>query len=230
MEIKESGVPRLSCDCRQSFNSYFVGFYMLKHFKYSCLFFLLFFFSFQKTSAQDSVKIGRYRLPAIIVGEDTIPVINLPLVTVADFADPMILKNVQAYYRLRFNVIKVYPYAKLAAVKLNEMNEYAATLSNAKEKKKYIKETEKQMKIDFEEQIKNLSISQGDVLIKLINRETGNTSYELIKELRGSLSAFFDQGVARLFGHNLKDTYEPEGKDKTIEDIVRQIESGQITF
>lgn len=176
------------------------------------------------------MKVGRFRLPAIIIGEDTFPVINLPMVTIVDFSDPQMLKNLQAYYRLRFNVIKVYPYAKLAAVKLNEMNEHAAMLSKEKEKKKYIKATEKQMKEDFEEQIKNLSISQGDVLIKLINRETGTTSYELLKELRGSLNAFFSQGLAKMFGHDLKDTYEPEGKDKTIENIVKQIESGQITF
>ena len=202
---------------------------MLKNFKHICVLAIL-IHSFSNVFSQDSMKVGRFRLPAIIIGEDTFPVINLPMVTIVDFSDPQMLKNLQAYYRLRFNVIKVYPYAKLAAVKLNEMNEHAATLSKEKEKKKYIKATEKQMKEDFEEQIKNLSISQGDVLIKLINRETGSTSYELLKELRGSLNAFFSQGLAKMFGHDLKDTYEPEGKDKTIENIVKQIESGQITF
>ena len=108
------------------------------------------------------------------------------------------------------------------------MNEHVVTLKTEKEKRKYIKATEDQLKADFEEQIKNLSINQGNVLIKLINRETGNTSYELIKDLRGSFNAFFAQGLAKIFGHDLKDTYEPEGKDKTIEDIVKQIESGQL--
>ena len=152
------------------------------------------------------------------------------MVTVVDFSDPEILKNLQAYYRLRFNVIKVYPYAKLASVKLNEMNEHVTTLKSEKEKRRFIRETEKQIKDDFEDQIKNLSISQGNVLIKLIDRETGNTSYELIKDLRGSFNAFFAQGLAKLFGHDLKDTYDPKGKDKTIEDIIQQIESGQINF
>ncbi len=203
---------------------------MLKKIYFFTLIPLLSLFSFSKLYSQDSLKVGKYKLPAIIIDEDTIPVINLPAVTVFDFADPEILKNLQAYYRLRFNVIKMYPYAKLAAVKLKEMNDHAATITNEKEKRKYIKETEKQMKNDFEDQVKNFSINQGDVLIKLINRETGNTSYELIKELRGSFSAFFDQSLAKLFGHDLKDTYEPEGKDKTIENIIQQIESGQITF
>ena len=191
---------------------------------------VVFLFSVSKSFSQDTTNTSKKKLPGIVVGDDTIPVVNLPIVTVVDFMDPEMMKNLQAYYRLRFNVIKVYPYAKLAAVKLKEMSDHAATLSCNKEKRQYIKETEKQMKDDFEEQIKNLSISQGDVLIKLIDRETGNTSYELIKELRGSFNAFFSQGLAKLFGHDLKDTYEPAGKDKTIENIVKQIEAGQITF
>ncbi len=203
---------------------------MLKNYKFIRSILILSFFSFSKLFAQDSLKVGKYKVPAIIIDEDTVPVINLPMVTVVDFADPEILKNLQAYYRLRFNVIKMYPYAKLLAVKLKEMNDYAATISNDREKRKYIKATEKQMKTDFEDQVKNFSISQGDVLIKLINRETGNTSYQLIKELRGSLSAFVDQSLAKLFGHDLKDTYEPQGKDKTIENIIQQIESGQIAL
>jgi hypothetical protein len=203
---------------------------MMKKMNYFFSISLLFILCSSAAYSQDSLKAGKYKLPAIIIGEDTFPVVNLPMVTIVDFANPEVLKNLQAYYRLRFNVIKVYPYAKLAAVKLKEMNEHAATISSAKERRRYLKETEKQMKEDFEGQIKNLSINQGDVLIKLINRETGNTSYELIKELRGSFSAFFDQSLAKVFGHDLKDVYEPSGKDKMIEDIVQQIESGQITF
>ncbi len=203
---------------------------MLKNLKLFFVLIFLYAISFSKAFSQDSMKVGKYRLPAIIIGEDTFPVVNLPIVTVVDFTDAEMLKNLQAYYRLRFNVIKVYPFAKLAAVKLNEMNEHASALSSEKEKRKFIRETEKQMKEDFEQQIKNLSISQGDILIKLIDRETGSTSYELLKELRGSLNAFFSQSLAKLFGHDLKDNYEPQGKDKTIETIVQQIESGQITF
>ena len=198
--------------------------------KYYFFLFCLVCVSGLKSFSQDSLKVGKYKLPAIIIGEDTFPVVNLPMVTVMDFSDPEVLKNLQAYYRLRFNVIKVYPYAKLASVKLNEMNEHVTTLKSDREKRRYIRETEKQIKDDFEDQVKNLSISQGNVLIKLINRETGNTSYELIKDLRGSFNAFFSQGLAKLFGHDLKDTYDPKGRDKTIEDIIQQIESGQINF
>lgn len=181
--------------------------------------------------AQEPVKVeGGYRLPYIIEGWDTIPVVNLSIVNITDTANPEYLKNLQAYYRLRFNVIKVYPYARLAAVKLNEMNRMMEKMSSKREKKRYRKDVEDQVRKDFEEQIKKLSINQGNVFIKLLDRETGHTSYELIKDLKGSLNAFFAQGVAKMFGHDLKDEYDPEGEDKGIENIVRQIERGEITF
>ncbi len=186
-------------------------------------------FAFSQDPKKDE-KSGGYRLPYILEGEDTIPVVNLPTVNIVDINNPEYLKNLQAYYRLRFNVIKVYPYARLAAVKLNEMELRMASMNSDRERKKYRKAVEDQVRKDFEEQIKKLSINQGNVLIKLIDRETGQTSYTLIKQLKGSLNAFFAQGLAKLFGHDLKDEYDPEGEDKTIEMIVKQIEYGQITF
>ena len=173
---------------------------------------------------------GSYRLPYIVEGEETVPVVNLPMVDIIDMANPDYLKDLQAYYRLRYNVIKVYPYARLAAVKLNEMEAKMSTMKGEREKRKYRKSVEEQVRKDFEEQIKKLSINQGDVLIKLIDRETGHSSYDLISQLKGSLNAFFSQSIARLFGHNLKTKYDPEGDDKTIEMIVNQIETGKITF
>ncbi|HRH65773.1 MAG TPA: DUF4294 domain-containing protein [Bacteroidia bacterium] len=204
---------------------------MKRHHGFYFFIFLSFssFSSFSQAPAKDE-KSGGYRLPYIIEGEDTIPVVNLQSVNITDINNPDYLKNLQAYYRLRFNVIKVYPYARLAAVKLNQMENVMAAMDSDREKKKYRKGVEEQVRKDFEEQIKKLSINQGNVLIKLIDRETGHTSYELIKQLKGSLNAFFAQGLAKLFGHNLKDEYDPEGEDKTIEMIVKQIENGQLTF
>ncbi len=170
------------------------------------------------------------RLPFIIEGTDTIPVVNLPIVNVVDYGNPDYLKNLKEYYRLRFNVIKVYPYARLAAVKLNEMNRRMQTMSSDREKRKYKKQVEEQVRKDFEDQIKKLSINQGNVLIKLIDRETGNTTFDLIKQMKGSLNAFFSQSVAKLFNHDLKEEYDPTGKDKAIENVVLQIERGEITF
>jgi hypothetical protein len=193
------------------------------------IFFLLLFISGISQAQQPIQKNnGQFSVPFVIEGEDTIPVYNLHQVDVVDSAE--YIKNLQAYYRLRFNVIKVYPYARLAAVKLNEMNSKMNKLSSNHARRKYRKEVEEQVRKDFEETIKKMSVSQGKVLIKLIDRETGHTSYDLIKDLKGSFSAFFSQGVAKLFGHNLKSEYDPQGEDKTIENIVQQIERGEIAF
>ncbi len=195
-----------------------------------CVFFLIFFTC--KVYAQQPIQLkdGGYKVPYIVEGDDTIPVVNLPIINIEAAGGDEYLKNLQAYYRLRFNVIKVYPYARLAAVKLNQMNADMAKMKSDRERRRYKKSVEEQVRKDFEEQIKKLSINQGKVLIKLIDRETGNTSYELIKSLKGSLNAFFAQGVAKLFGHDLKSEYDPEGADKAIENIVGQIERGEITF
>ena len=91
-----------------------------------------------------------------------------------------------------------------------------------------MKQAEDELKAEFEGDLKKLSFKQGIILIKLVDRETGNTSYELVQELRGNFTAFFWQTFARLFGYNLKVKYDPLGDDKEIEDIVVMIENGQI--
>ena len=91
---------------------------------------------------------------------------------------------------------------------------------------KYIKESEKKLFDEFEKPLKHLTITQGRILIKLIDRETGNTSYQLIKTLKGNFSAFLWQGIARLFGSSLKSEYDAEGDDKAIEAIVNAIDAG----
>lgn len=195
--------------------------------------FLIILFSFSSTvfaQAPVKVKNGEYKVPYILEGNDTIPVVNLPLINIDEVGNPEYLNNVQAYYRLRFNVLKVYPYARLAAVKLNEMNAKMNVMTTERDRRRYKREVEEQVRRDFEEQIKKLSINQGNVLIKLLDRETGHTSYDLIRELKGSLNAFFAQGLAKIFGHDLKNEYDPEGADKAIENIVRQIETGEISF
>lgn len=168
------------------------------------------------------------RLPYIIEDGDTIPIFTLQTVTIIDSLDPEYYKKLQAYYRLRYNVLKVYPYARLLAVKLNEINTQLATMQSKKERRRYMKEAEEQLKKDFEKDLKSFSESQGRVFTKLIDRETGHSSYELIKDLRGSIKAFFWQNFALIFGQNLKSRYDPNGEDAVIEGIVRQIEEGKL--
>lgn len=167
------------------------------------------------------------KLPYIIEGVDTIPVVNLPDVNIVDFG-PDYEKRLKEYYRLRFNVIKVYPYARLAALKINQLNESLAKLKSDREKRKYRKAFEEQLRSDFGKTIENLSVNQGKIFVKLLDRQTGRTGYEIIKDVKGSFSALLLQTSARVFGHNLKDDYDPQGEDKQIESIVQQIEAGQI--
>src|SRR5262245_49347073 len=100
------------------------------------------------------------KVPYIIEGEDTIPVVNLPIVNITELG-PDYMKNLQAYYRLRFNVIKVYPYAKLAALKINQLNDTLSKMHSDHDRRRYTKEFEKQLRTDFEKQIENLSVNQG---------------------------------------------------------------------
>ena len=132
------------------------------------------------------------------------------------------------YTRLVHNVKKAYPWAKMAGDRLYEVNIHMQTLETDKERKDYIKVVEEELLGNYTEDLKKLTITQGKILIKLVYRETGNTSYSLVAELRGKISAFFWQALARLFGNNLKMGYDPYGEDRQIEEIVVLIENGQI--
>jgi hypothetical protein len=132
------------------------------------------------------------------------------------------------YQRLVYNVKRVYPYAVLVRVRLGEVDSQLKELPDDRERRKYIRDFEKQVFHDYEGDMRQMTITQGRLLIKLIDRETQNTSYDLIRDYRGKLSAGFWQAVARIFGSNLKDEYDPEGEDATIEKIIREIEAGRL--
>jgi hypothetical protein len=132
------------------------------------------------------------------------------------------------YNRLLYNIKLVYPYAKLAKTKLDSLNNGLLKLKTDKEKKAYTKAAERQIKDEFEPIARQLTISQGKVLVKLIDRETGQTCYTLVKDLRGTITAVFWQAVARLFGNNLKSDYDAEGDDKQMEEIIIAIEKGEM--
>ena len=135
-------------------------------------------------------------------------------------------KELIKYQRLVYNIRKVYPYAKLAAAKLTEYKKILDTIPSEKKRKVFIKKAQKELEARFGEEVKNLSFSQGKILIKLIYRQTGNSTFDIVKELRGSFSAFIWQTMARLFGYDLKAPYDPEGEDQAIEKIVRMIDAG----
>jgi hypothetical protein len=130
------------------------------------------------------------------------------------------------YSRLVRNIKKTLPYARIAASKLKVINDSLHQLKTDEERRRYVKEAETQLFAEFESPLRKLTFSQGRMLIRLIDRETGNTSYDLIKEYKGGVSAFFWQGIARLFGANLKDEYCPDTDDRMVEHIIALIDMG----
>ena len=131
------------------------------------------------------------------------------------------------FWRLVSHVKRVYPYAKMAGDKLYELNQHYLTLQSEQDRKAYSKKVEDELRAEFEGELKKLTITQGRILMRLVDRETGHTTYEIVKDFRGSVSAIFWQGVARVFGSNLKSNFDPSsGEDRVIEWIIREIDEG----
>ncbi len=164
--------------------------------------------------------------PSTIIDGDTIAHIQIKEVVKRGRRRFKSRVEMRQYYKMIYNLKKTYPYAKVANAKLVEMNEHIKTLHSKREIDAYIKETEKEVRAEFEKQLVKLTVSQGKMLIKLIDRETGRTSYELVKELKGGFSAGFWQGVARVFGSNLKTKFDPSGEDKVLNDLIILYEQG----
>lgn len=177
---------------------------------------------------QDTIKKEDLILKHRIIDTDTLPHVTLqeiPIIPPYKFKNK---RQKRRYGKLVRNVKVTLPYARKAGKKINEINAELALINDEKEKKAYLKAKEKELFDEFEKPLKKLTFSQGKLLIKLINRETGDTTYKLIKEYKGGVSAFFWQGVARLFGSNLKSQFDREGDDKMIEHIIMLIDSGVI--
>ena len=130
------------------------------------------------------------------------------------------------YHRLIQRVKKVYPYALKASELLDQYEPEYMRLTSDRAKRKLIGKVEDQLMDRYKEEFKKMSISDGRVLIKLIDRQTGRTGFDIIKEFRGGFQAAFWQGIARLFKNNLKDEYDPYGEDLLIEEIVVLVERG----
>ncbi len=132
--------------------------------------------------------------------------------------------NYRRYSRLVRKLRKVYPFAREAVVELQKYNEMYENADNERDKRKYVRQVEKELFRRHEDELKKLTISEGRYLILLIDRETGNTSYSIIKELKGGLPALFWQGIARIFSNDLKEEYDPHYKHFVIEQIVLMLE------
>jgi hypothetical protein len=165
---------------------------------------------------------------AAVYNGDTIPWVGIPEVNIYGERNFKNLKEKQKWDKLKRDVKRVYPYAILAAAKLKEYDRAMEKMPLEAQRKIYMKKAEEELKNQFEDELKKLTMNQGRILIKLIDRETGNTSYNLVKDLRGSFQAFMWQSVARIFGSNLKSEYDANGDDKAIENVIHLIEAGEI--
>jgi len=163
-----------------------------------------------------------------VIDGDTVLQVDLNPITIMPPLTFSSKKEFNRYSKLVYNVKKVYPYSQLVSMQLAEIDANLSQYKTEKEKKKYIDEKEKELKQEFEGQIRSMTFTQGKILIKLIDRETGFTTFEIVKQLRGTLSAYFWQSIARIFSSNLKMEYDAKGEDIMIEDIVVRIENGEL--
>ncbi len=163
-----------------------------------------------------------------VEGADTMLVYMLPPVLVQAEATGQARRNAERADRLTRYVQKVYPYAQLTAKLLSEYDHDLAGISRETDKELYMKLAEVELRAEFEQEIKEMTMTQGRILVKLIDRETGHTSYDLVRQLRGSFQAWMWQGIAKLFGQDLKGEYDPQGDDRLVESVVRRIENGEL--
>lgn len=182
--------------------------------------------STQNTKSRDSleflpvVKPGTLPIRFEIIDGDTIPVYKVDEVYIKEERDSNARKD---YLRLVWNVRVAMPYAKLAAMRIQMLEDNLNLLNTKKAKKKYIKATQKAVKEEFMSDLKNLSRSQGVILLKLIHRETGKTTFEIMKGYKGGASALMWEAMAAVYGASTKDTYDPV-TDHSIEYIIKAYE------
>lgn len=169
-----------------------------------------------------------YLLEGLIVDGDTFPYVKMHKIVI--YPERTFKNNRQRrkYNRLVFNVKKVYPYAILIGNIYRETVVDLQYIPDERDQKKYIKSKEKDLKNQYEETLTNLTITQGRLLIKLVDRETDHTTFEVIQELKGNMSAYFWQSLAVVFGSTLKSDYDETTEDQYIEEIIAMIENGQL--
>ena len=195
---------------------------------YGPVLFLLLLLAAGPAAAQQEPSKGHYIFATVLDG-DTVPLIRIREVNI--YASGMLLspKEISNNKRLIRNVRLMLPYAQEGRRRLDALEVEIANLPK-KQRRDAIKQAEKQLLADYKDELSNYTFSQGLVLIKLIDRETNRTAYKIVGELRGSLRAGLYQTLAKLFGYNLKDTFDPKhnAKDDLIDRICLSIERGQI--
>ncbi len=178
-------------------------------------------------SAQSRRRSSGGVLEYIVEGNDTIYIDQIRAAKVYPKIPRQKGKDWRKYYRLVYNFSKTYPYALVARELLKDVDSTleADRLKGGK-REKYLKQQQNELFSVFEKPLKNLTVNQGRLLMKLIDREAGKSSFFIIKEYRNGIAAGFWQGMARLFGSDLKKHYDPEGEDAEVEDLIVKWEDG----
>ncbi len=162
---------------------------------------------------------------AIYYQSEWMPYKELEMAWVSNLSQKKLAKLIEEWNRLRNAVYVTYPYARTAGRLMNDINARISQMKTKKEKKAYIKSREKDLKDQFADPLSNLSVYQGKVLMKLINRQTGNNCYEIVKEYRGGVTARVYQTVAFFFGSSLKQDWDLNDiVDRQIENIIKEID------
>ncbi|MBX7206155.1 MAG: DUF4294 domain-containing protein [Bacteroidia bacterium] len=181
--------------------------------------FLLLSITCSPAGAQDTIYRPN-RMPTYqVVDNDTIYFYTLPGFNKVEIKDSLAQRK---FLKLVRDVRKTLPYAKMAAYRLQLMEQNLALMSDGRQKKAYIKQTEAAIKKQFMDDLTKLTITQGKILVKLIHRETGHTTYELLHDYKGNAGTFFWQTMAKMFGSNLRQEYDPV-EDYQIEMIIKSL-------
>ncbi len=167
-------------------------------------------------------------LHTIVIDNDTLPHVDLQTVNIYGLSKFNRRNDDQQFWRMVMRVKKVLPYAREAAVLLKKYEAEVSPDARGKDRRVYVRRAEEELMKKYGPTLRNMSVNDGRVLIKLIDRETQKVSYDLIHDLKGGVAAIFWQGIARLFGNNLKASYDPLGEDRQIEQIIHYIEMGYI--
>lgn len=183
--------------------------------------------SFYFAALAQNPKVPQY-VPGKVLGRDTLPHLDLPAVNIFPKKNFRNKAEEQQYWRLVMRVKKVWPYAKEAAVLLKKYEASVPPDARGKDRRAYVRKAEDELMNKYGPTLKTFSITDGRILIKLIDRETHKVSFDLIHQVKGKVPAMFWQGVARIFGNNLKSRYDPQGEDCQIEQIIQYIEMGII--
>jgi hypothetical protein len=164
-------------------------------------------------------------VPAVWYNYEIVNYREMEMAWVSKLSPKQLARFKEEWTRLRNAVYITYPYARIAGNTINDINAQLVNVKDKKDRKAYIKSREKELKNQFSDPLSNLSVYQGKILMKLINRQTGNNCYEIIKEYKGGLNARFYQTVAFFVGGNLKQKWDLTDKDdRQIENIVKEID------